>query len=439
MKVLLVFPRMDHGMTTYKEKGSWKSIFFGYPAITLPHLAAITPKKHSIEIINENYDDLDFDQDADLIGITCLTMLSSRAYEVADEFRKRGKKVVLGGYHPSAIPDEAIMHADSVVIGEAEPIWSQLLMDYENNELRSFYKSEEEVDMINLPPIRRDLIKHMPLAGGIQSTRGCPYRCDFCAITNFYNHGMKQRPIKKVVEEIKQMPNKFFILHDPSLTANTKYARELFKELITQKVRKSWLVCGTANILAKIDDKFLSLARKSGLIEWFVGFESVNQAALNSIKKTHNKVKQFKKMIKRVHDFGMVIQGGIIFGFDQDTPEIFDTTLKTIYDWELDILEAYTLTPLPGTPLFDSLDRERRIITKDWKKYNMINVVFKPKNMTVEDLYEGIRYVVKEFYSLGNTIKRDLRILSITKKLGVILPIATNHNFRQYYKKEFNI
>jgi len=437
MNILLIFPRIEHGLTTYRDKGSWTSILFGYPAITLPHIAAITPKEHSVEIINENYDDIDFDQDVDLVGITCLTMMAHRVYEIADEFRRRGKTVVLGGYHPSALPDEAKQHADSVVIGEAENIWSHLLKDLEKGKLKPFYKSEEEVDMSSIPPIRRDLIKYMPLAGGVQSTRGCPHRCEFCAITSFYNHGMKHRPLKNVVEEIKQMPNKLFILHDPSLTANPKYARELFKELIRQKIHKGWLACGNANVLARADDEFLSLARKSGCVEWFVGFESVNQEALNGINKSCNKVKDFRKMIKRVHDYGMTIQGGIIFGFDEDTPDTFDTTLKTIDDWELDILEAYILTPLPGTPLFDRLEKEGRILTKDWTKYNLVNAVFEPKNMTVDELHEGARYVAKEFYTLPRTLKRCANIMMISKSYAGLLPMGTNLSFRRYYKRDY--
>ncbi|RLF34682.1 MAG: B12-binding domain-containing radical SAM protein [Thermoplasmata archaeon] len=438
MNILLIFPRIEHGVATYHDRGSWGSILYGYPAITLPHLAAITPQRHSVEIINENYDDIDFDQNVDLVGITCLTMTAPRVYEIADEFRRRGKTVVLGGYHPSALPEEAKQHADSVVIGEAEPVWSQLLQDHEKGKLKPFYHSDEEFDMSIIPPIRRDLIRHMPILGGVQSTRGCPNRCEFCAITSFYKHGVKQRPIKNVVEEIKQMPNKFFILHDPSLTINPRYARELFKTLIREKVKKGWVANGNANVLAKIDEEFLRLARKSGCIEWFVGFESISQAALNGIKKTCNRVEDFEKMIRRVHKHGMTVQGGIIFGFDEDTPDIFDTTLEKIYEWELDVLEVNILTPFPGTPLFDRLEREGRITTKDWSRYNQIDVVFKPKNMTEKELREGARKVAKNFYSIHNIIPRIVKTMWTAKKISGILPAGTNFAFRKYYKRDFN-
>jgi len=196
---------------------------------------------------------------------------------------------------------------------------------------------------------------------------------------------------------------------------------------------------GTANVLGKVDDEFLSLARKSGCVEWFVGFESVSQAALNGIKKTHNKVENFKKMIKRVHNYGMTIQGGIIFGFDEDTPDIFDTTIEKLYELEIDVLEINILTPYPGTPLYDRLDKEGRIFTKDWSRYNQVDIVFEPKNMTVKELYDGTRKVAKEFYSWPNIIKRNVKIFSTVKKIGAVLPAGTNYTFRKYYKADFNV
>ena len=195
---------------------------------------------------------------------------------------------------------------------------------------------------------------------------------------------------------------------------------------------------GTSNVLGKVDDEFLNLARKSGCVEWFVGFESVSQAALNGIKKGLNKVEDFQKTIKRVHDHGMTIQGGIIFGFDEDTPDIFDSTLEKMHEWELDVVEINILTPYPGTPLFDRLEREGRLLNKDWSRYNQVDIVFKPKNMSEKELFEGTRRVAKEFYSWHNIIKRNARIFSITKKITGLLPAGNNYTFRRYYKRDLN-
>ena len=439
MKILLVFPRIEHGASTYNDKGSWSSILFGYPIITLPHVAAITPSKHTVKIVNENYQDIDFNDDADLVGITCYTMTAPRVYEISDEFRRRGKKVVLGGYHPTAIPEEAIQHADSIILGMAEASWPRLLSDFEKGKMRRIYERDTNFDMADIPPLRRDLIIHNPILGAVQTTRGCNNRCEFCAISSFCQHGIKQRPIKNVIEEIKQMPNKMFVIHDPHLTVNRKYAKELFKELIRNKIKKSWVSNGTTNVLLKADDEFLELARKSGCVEWFVGFESISQQSLNAIKKTHNVVDNFEKMIKRVHKHGMTIQGGIIFGFDEDTPDIFDRTIQKIYEIGVDVLEINILTPYPGTPLYDRLNKEGRIITKDWSKYNQVDIVFEPKNMTVEVLRNETRRVAKEFYSWSNIIRRNVKIFSTVKRLGAILPAGTNYTFRKYYKSDLNI
>jgi radical SAM superfamily enzyme YgiQ (UPF0313 family) len=438
MKILLVFPRIEHGATTYTDKGSWSSILFGYPIITLPHLAGITPRQHTVNIVNENYEDINFDEPADLVGITSYTMTAPRVYEIADEFRRREKKVALGGYHPTAMPQEAIQHADSVVLGEAELTWPELIHDVEKGVLKQFYGPNPDFDMAAIPPIRRDLIRQNPMIGAVQSTRGCPNQCEFCAIASFCNHEVKHRPVKNVVEEIMQMPNRIFVIHDPSLTVNPPYSRELFKELIRQKVHKGWVSNGNSNVLGKIDDEFLDLAKKSGCVEWFIGFESVSQESLNGIKKTVNKVEDFKKTIKRLHKHGMAVQGGIIFGFDQDTPEIFDLTLEKMYEWELDAVEINILTPFPGTPLYDRLEREGRITSRDWTRYNQVDVVFKPKNMTEKELFEGTRKVAKQYYSMPNVLKRALRTFAIVRNLPAVLPAGTNYTFRRYYKKDFN-
>jgi radical SAM superfamily enzyme YgiQ (UPF0313 family) len=438
MKILLVFPRIEHGATTYTDKGSWSSILFGYPIITLPHLAGITPRQHTVNIVNENYEDINFDEPADLVGITSYTMTAPRVYEIADEFRRRGKKVVLGGYHPTAMPQEAIQHADSVVLGEAELTWPELIHDVEKGVLKQFYGPNPDFDMAAIPPIRRDLIRQNPMIGAVQSTRGCPNQCEFCAIASFCNHEVKHRPVKNVVEEIMQMPNRIFVIHDPSLTVNPPYSRELFKELIRQKVHKGWVSNGNSNVLGKIDDEFLDLAKKSGCVEWFIGFESVSQESLNGIKKTVNKVEDFKKTIKRLHKHGMAVQGGIIFGFDQDTSDIFDLTLEKMYEWELDAVEINILTPFPGTPLYDRLEREGRITSRDWTRYNQVDVVFKPKNMTEKELFEGTRKVAKQYYSMPNVLKRALRTFAIVRNLPAVLPAGTNYTFRRYYKKDFN-
>ena len=165
MKILLVFPALEHGMITTKDKGSWRRIITGNPIITLPHIAALTPSKHSVEIVNQNYEDINFEKDVDLVGITCYTMTAPKVYEIADKFRKNGKTVILGGYHPSAMTKEAKQHADSVIIGMAEVNWPRALEDFENGELKPVYEKDHNFDISKVPPLRRDLIKNNPFIG----------------------------------------------------------------------------------------------------------------------------------------------------------------------------------------------------------------------------------------------------------------------------------
>jgi len=434
-----VFPRIEHGATTVNDKSSWASILFGYPIITFPHVADITPKKYDVEFVNENYYTINFNTDADIIGVTCYTMTEPHVYEIAYELRRRGKIVVLGGFRPTAMPEESIEHTNSIVIGMAEANWPRLLDDFEKGKLKRIYEKNPNYKAGDIPPIDRDLIRHNPIIGSVQTTRGCPNRYEFCAIASFCQHGIKQRPIKNVIEEIKQMQNNLLTIHDLHLNANPKYAKKIFKEMIKNKINKSWVSNGTTNVLLKVDGEFLFLARKSGYVEGFVGFETVSQAALNGVKKTHNKVENFKKRIDRVHKHGMSIQGGIIFGFDEDTTDVFDATLKKINELEIDVLEINILTPYPGTPLSERLEKEGHIFTKYWSKYNQVDVVFEPKNMILEELINGTKKVAKEFYSWYNIIRRNTRILTTVRRIGAMLPIGTNITFRRYYKNDFNI
>jgi len=436
MNISLIFPRIEHGVTTQNDRGSWGSIIFGYPQITLPHLAGITPREHSVDLVNENYENIDFDKPVDLVGITSYTMTAPRVYSIADKFREKGVKVVLGGYHPSALPQEAIQHADSIVIGEAELSWPQLLMDYKKGKLQKFYKADALIEAEKIRPLRRDLIKHMPIMGGIQSTRGCPHGCEFCAITNFFGgRTVRYRPVEHVIAEIKAMPNRVFLFHDPSLTINPAYTKSLLKQM--KKLHKGWVANANANILAK-DDELLKLAAEAGCIAWFVGFESVSQESLKDVAKNCNKVEEFTKTVKKVQKYGMGVQGGIVFGLDHDDPDIFDNTLQALQDWGVDAAEINILTPYPGTPVYDQFVQQDRLITKNWSRYNQVDVVFRPKNMTERELYEGARHVAKNFYSPLQLIKRIWGNITMAPSFPslFVLP-GINLSYQRYYKRDY--
>ena len=253
---------MNHGPVTGKDRGTIQAKVISAPELTLPAVAACIPQKHNVRIIHENHENIDYSNEYDLIGISCFTLFAPQVYEIADNFRKKGIPVVLGGYHPTALPKEAKQHADSIVMGEAELSFPKLLNDFEKGKIKPFYNSKKLVKPEEIPPLRRDLLSFRGFSDAIRTTRGCPNKCEFCSITNFFKHSYRKRPIKNVIKELKNVPQKIINIHDANLTADLDYSKELFREMIRKKVNKIWL--GNGNIYALgSDEEFLKLAKKS--------------------------------------------------------------------------------------------------------------------------------------------------------------------------------
>jgi radical SAM superfamily enzyme YgiQ (UPF0313 family) len=434
MNILLIFPRINYLYPHVSTKNEFLNKIFGEAvSLTLPQVAAATPQHHSVEIVDENYEPLSFTDDVDLVGITCCTMTAMRAYEIADRFRSLHVPVVIGGTHATAVPAEAKIHADSVVVGEAELTWPRLLKDFEEGGLQPFYVSTEAIPSESIPEPRRDLIKRKLFSDGLLIKRGCPNHCEFCSIASLSSKDI--RPLENVLREIQHISSKDIFIYDSNLTWNMEYNQGLFQAL--KKLDKRWQANGTINILGR-DDNFLDQAKEIGLYNWFIGFESVSQKSLDSIKKTHNRVDEYDAAIKKIKDHGMVIVGSFIFGFDGDTVDIFDTTLQALQIWEVEMAEFHILTPFPGTVLFDRLKKENRILTQDWNAYTYVNVVYKPKNMTREQLYNGTRRIALQFYSLPNVAKRFLSTLKRTKNLYLsYYVLMRNLKYRERYKNQF--
>jgi radical SAM superfamily enzyme YgiQ (UPF0313 family) len=437
MNILLVHPKYTHGPVTCEYRGTLREKLFANPELTLPAVAACIPKKHNVRLIHENFEDIDYSKNYDLVGISCFTLFANQVYKIADKFRSLGIPVVLGGYHPSALPNEAIKHSDSVVIGEAELSFPKLLDDLENNKLQPFYQSQEFVKPEDIPILRRDLLKYGPLSEGITTTRGCLNKCEFCSITYFLKHSYRKRPIKNVIDELKSLHYKIISIHDANLTIDMEYSKKLFEAMIKEKVNKRWLGNGNINNLGQ-DEEFLSLAKKAGCICWTIGFESITQNSLDNVKKFSNKVEKYCEWIRKIKDHGMAINGLFMFGFDYDYPDIFEKTLDALDIWEIDAGEFNIVTPLPGTPLYEKMDKEGRILTKDWSKYTQTEVVFKPKNMTEMELYDGLKKVVKEFHSPYMMTKRFARLIKLSlNPSDLSCMITMNLSRRAWYKREF--
>ncbi len=423
MKILLVSPH-PHSRRSFLDK-------FQYPSLTLQQVAACTPQEHDVEIVDERYEKIDFSKNYDLIGISCLTYNSIRGYEIAEMFRKKGTKVVLGGYHASLLPNEAIEHADAIVVGEAEYNWPNLLKDLKNGKLKQIYKSSKLVEPEDIPSARHDIGKYT-LFEAIQASRGCPTGCEFCAMQKVEGARFRARPIDSLIEEMKSIKSKTIFFADASLTISPPFSKKLFKEMA--KLNKKFHCFGNINIISR-DEEFLNLSKDAGVERWYLGIESVSQENIDQAGKSTNKVENYEKAIKKIKDHDMNVTGFFIFGLDHDTPEIFERTLKAMYQWELDSASFSIVTPYPGTRLFERMEKEGRIINYDWSRYEEGKVNYKPMKMTEEELLEGIRYIAKDFFSVKSSFKRSFNKYN-TNPLDGLKSFIGNIALRNFYKYE---
>ncbi len=387
--------------------------YFRMPYLGLLKVAALTPPEWEVSIIDEKVDGMDFNQHADLIGITAMTPAANRAYEIADAFREKGIKVVMGGMHISKLPDEALQHCDSVVIGEAEGLWAGLLEDFKKGELKQIYKHENGYpSLANMPLANWDLYKdkrYLPVHS-IETTRGCPHNCEFCSVTNSFGGKFRNRPVDEVEKEIqglKPFEGKFILKNtvffaDDNIISSRSHAKELLTRIIPYNLK--WV--GQASVNIAKDDEILDLCRKSGCMGILIGFESLSSESLAHMGKQFNRPQDYIDIINKVHDYGIGINGSFVLGFDHDDEGIFDRTLEFILKAKLDVCYFSILTPYPGTRLYTQMMKEGRIIDHDWSNYNTNNVVFKPKLMKPETLIEGFHKVLKGSFSYSAIFKR---------------------------------
>jgi len=401
MKILLISPENKKSIYAY-TKEDVKAFWF--PKLGLPTIAANTPPDVEVRIVDECVEDIDFNVDVDLVGISVMTYLAPRAYEIAARFRARGVKVVLGGIHVSMCPEEAKEHADSIVVGESEKTWPILVEDFRRGELKSLYEEKDLPKLENLPIPRRELFKPNSYwtTNCVQTSRGCPFACDFCTVTIFGGNQFRLRPIEQVIEEVKRLKKGFVVFVDDNIAGNKAYAKQLFKALIPLKI--NW--GSQASLTMARDPELLDLAAKSGCTALFIGVESISEENLAAANKRFNKVDKYKEEFRRFHDYGILIQTGMIFGFDHDDESAFERTVEFLEENNIELAMFNILTPLPGTNLYKRMDAEGRIIDRDWSHYDGRHVVFKPKLMTPETLQEGFLWAYHKFFSYPSIIKR---------------------------------
>ena len=426
MKIALILPHDS----TYRYKSGTFNKTLRYPPITLTILAGLVPPdiEADIKIIDEGVDPLPDNLEADLVGISAVTATALRAYSLADMLRKKGITVVLGGVHPTVLPDEAIQHADSVVIGFAENSWPRLLRDFNNGTLQKFYNSTETISLAHLPLPRRDLLtkeSYLTL-NTIMATWGCPNHCKYCSIPVARQGQYYQRPVEDVVREIKSMKGRRYIFLDPNPNEDIEYATRLYEALIPLNIK--WVGLTTTKIMN--NEKLLNLAVKSGCFGLLLGFETISQAALYQSHKDFNSVDEYKDMVKRLHNKNISVLGCFMFGFDTDDESSFEKTLEFIRKAEIDLLRYTIFTPFPGTRVYDDFKQQGRIIEDNWELYDYEHVVFKPAKMTPEILQKGIEWIWKETYSIKSIAKRMSRT-----KLSRWENIIYNFGFRHHAMK----
>ena len=310
----------------------------------------------------------------------------------------------MGGPHVTLLPEEAGQHADVIFVGEAEGLWEEFLNGFVAGTYRHVYRQAGPTSLDGVPMARKKLYHRKDFTSGVLfATRGCPNRCDFCSIVVMYRHGLRKRPIAEVAAEYGSFHGKRIIFWDDNIAADREYAKELFRAIAPY--RKWW--SSQATIHAAQDDELLHLAAMSGCKQLFLGLESVSQSSMQEVGKGSNRVEDYARIVKRVHAHGIAVQAGIVFGFDNDTPAIFKDTLDFLEDTGIQNATFNILTPYPGTPLFERLEAQGRILTRDWRKYNgRTDVVFQPDQMSVHELLAGFRYANRRFYSLPSVAKR---------------------------------
>ena len=395
--------------------------------MSLAIISALTPKNIELKVTDELVDDIDLSYPADVVALSVNTTNSLRSYEVARHFRQKGAKIIMGGIHPSMLPDEAKEHSDSVVIGEAESIWRGLIDDITSGTLRDSYIAPHP-DSKDIPKPDWNVLnqKRYFVRRTFQVSRGCPYGCSFCSSTRFFGVKYRFRPIGAVLEEIQDYERDFLVFVDDNIVGKPEYSEELFKALIPLK--KRWVAQSSIDI-AK-NERLLELAKKSGCAGLLIGFESISYGNKKDIKKLRQ-ASEYSELIGIIKRAGIGVHGSFVFGFDSDDESVFDSTVEFVMKNRLDVANYCKLTPFPGTKLYEEFLKEGRLLHKDWSKFDRYNIVFKPKNMSIETLKKKADEAYLRTYSIGSILRR-----CPTKLKNIPYYLAINLSYRFGSKKQ---
>jgi radical SAM superfamily enzyme YgiQ (UPF0313 family) len=399
MKLLLIAPE---GLEVQGFKGSKHAHHLNLAVIA----ALATPYFKEIKIVEEEFEPLDLNEPADLVGITMMTCQAERGYYLADHFRKRGIRTICGGSHATFMAEECSEHFDAVVVNEAEMVWDELIADFLADRLKPVYRSDKLIDLRHLPMPRKELFRNngkLTAADVIQAGRGCPLGCEFCTVTRMYGKKFRTRPVEHVVEEIKRFKSRRLFFVDDNIFLSRSYAYELCEALVPLKVE--WASQGSMELICR-DDQLLKLAARSGCVSLFVGIETVNQETLNAANKQFNQVRNYEENIRKIHNAGIMVVGSFIFGFEDDTPECYDKVLDFALGNRLSMVNCGILTPFPGSVAYDKARRDGKITDSHWGQYTGTNLVWRHPAMSKDEAEARYDWFRRRFYSWPSIARR---------------------------------
>ena len=418
-KLLLINP-------VKRKSGYLLSPFSTFPPLGLSYVAAVTPSNWDVKIADENFDEWAFEA-ADLVGITAFTSSINRAYEIAQSYRRHRIKVIMGGIHASMCPDEVLQFADAVVIGEVEGIWQTVIKDFENNRLQTkYYGPHIDLSRNHIKP-RRDLLNPNYVWNSVQTSRGCPFNCDFCSVSRYLGKAYRRRFAQDVLDELDGIDGELISFVDDNLVGvsaeNKNRAKKLFKGMIQSGLSKKWWMQTSINSAA--DEQLLELAAKAGCLCAFIGFEAISEKTLQGMRKGVNLklgIENYKNVVKTFHKYGIAVYGAFILGNDFESPDYYRELANYIVRSGIDIIQISLLTPLPGTKLMEELQKQNRIIhqnfPQDWEKYRFSFMVHRPEGIDPDTVYIGNNHIKQRLYSFPTYQIRILRSLLNLKNIN---------------------
>lgn len=432
MKVTLIYPssrKSNPNLQWWKQPRSHR-----YPGLGWLIVASLCNPATDITLVDDEVEDIPYEKETDLVGISLFTANSYRAYEISKSFRCRGIPVILGGVHVTACPEEASEHADSIVVGEAEDTWPELLKDFNNGKLKRVYTSTNTSDLSNMPLPRRDLLDKTKYStiNTVQATRGCPFDCEFCSMRILFGSRTRCRPAEEVIEEIKSLDGNAFLLNDDNLAQKRDYYKKLFRSLIP--LNKKWVGAASWNIAN--DNETLDLLEKSGCRALAVGFESLEpHYGVKKIGSKGDNFLRYKEVVKKLHTHKIAVLANFIFGFDNDNESMFKKTLEFALESQIDTAQFNILVPYPGTPVYQRLEEEGRITDRNWSNYISCNLCYKLKNMSKRTFLEELYKLKRKFYSSSKIAIRVMRTLKRATLYESGLILAVNLGYKKFNRK----